>query len=272
MSNPYASNFGLKELAPAGESPTVDMVAMQVLNGHREASFTADYGVLWLRHLLPEAIPDARILTCGYGQYNLYRFISHTGPPARCGHYIPHIRLEMGGGGADEESVFGPATPEQFDTIFQGYHAVLDQPAALFPDELYAAYPDAKFILTTRDPDKWATSTQNTIFAGVELLWQIEPEDRTPLQEFLATWHRDHVLKKFHGQYAFTTPQRIILEHNEKVKRVVPEEKLLVYEVGEGWTRLCQFLEVDAPSVPFPRLNDSESFSNTVLKGLRKGV
>ncbi|KAF8499327.1 hypothetical protein BU17DRAFT_102835 [Hysterangium stoloniferum] len=59
MSNPYASNFGLKELAPAGESPTVDMVAMHGLNGHQGESFTADNGVLWLRHLLLEAIPSA---------------------------------------------------------------------------------------------------------------------------------------------------------------------------------------------------------------------
>ncbi|KAF8498877.1 hypothetical protein BU17DRAFT_59255, partial [Hysterangium stoloniferum] len=159
-----------------------------------------------------------------------------------------------------------------FDTILQGYHAVLDQPPALFPGELYAAYPDAKFILTTRDPDKWATSAQKTIFAAIELLRQIEPEDRTPIQELFRTWHRDHLLKKFYGQDAFTNPKRIILEHNEKVKRIVHEEKLLVYEVGEGWTRLCQFLEVDAPSVPFPRLNDSESFGNVVLKGLSKDV
>ncbi|KAF8505130.1 hypothetical protein BU17DRAFT_58014, partial [Hysterangium stoloniferum] len=168
---------------------------------------------------------------------------------------------------------------EQFDTIFQGYHIVLDQPAALFPDELYAAYPDAKFILTTQDPDKWATSTQNTIFAGVELLWQIEPEDQTPLQEFLATWHGDHVSicilileysKEISRSICFHYSPMDHLEHNEKVKRVVPEEKLLVYEVGEGWT-MCQFLEVDAPSDPFSRLNDSESFSNAVLKGLCKG-
>ncbi|KAF8516942.1 hypothetical protein BU17DRAFT_7752, partial [Hysterangium stoloniferum] len=66
MSNPYASNFGLKELAPAGESPTINMVAIHSFNGHREASFTAENGVLWLRDLLPEVIPSARILTYGY--------------------------------------------------------------------------------------------------------------------------------------------------------------------------------------------------------------
>ncbi|KAF8520135.1 hypothetical protein BU17DRAFT_8866, partial [Hysterangium stoloniferum] len=137
----------------------------------------------------------------------------------------------------------GMSTPEQFDMILQGYHAVLDQPAALFPGELYEAYPNAKFILTTRDPDKWVTSAQKTIFPAIELMRQMEPEDQTPLEEFFrfvfSYWN---TVKKFYGQDAFTNPKRIILEHNEKVKRIVPEEKLLVYEVGEGWTRLCQFL------------------------------
>ncbi|KAF8526196.1 hypothetical protein BU17DRAFT_40873, partial [Hysterangium stoloniferum] len=42
------------------------IVAIHGLDGHREASFTADNGILWLRDLLPEALPSARILTYGY--------------------------------------------------------------------------------------------------------------------------------------------------------------------------------------------------------------
>ncbi|KAF8511889.1 hypothetical protein BU17DRAFT_54325, partial [Hysterangium stoloniferum] len=42
------------------------IVAIHGLDGDREASFTADNGVLWLRDLLPEAISSARILTYGY--------------------------------------------------------------------------------------------------------------------------------------------------------------------------------------------------------------
>jgi len=158
----------------------------------------------------------------------------------------------------------GPATPEAFDAIFQGYHVVLDCPSALFPGELYEAYPDAKFILTTREPDKWVTSTQNTIFKGIEMMLKLE--NLPPTQESMRTWYSDHFLKKFCGPDALTNPRRIILEHNEKVKGIIPEDKLLVYQVGEGWTRLCQFLEVDLPSVPFPHLNDSESFCKVFLR------
>ena len=38
----------------------------------------------------------------------------------------------------------------------------------------------------------------------------------------------------------------------------VPEEKLLIYQVKDGWDPLCRFLGVETPSVPFPRLNDTK--------------
>ena len=45
------------------------IVAVHGLDGHPEKSWTADNGVLWLRDLLPERIPHARILTYGYDAY-----------------------------------------------------------------------------------------------------------------------------------------------------------------------------------------------------------
>ncbi len=47
------------------------------------------------------------------------------------------------------------------------------------------------------------------------------------------------------------------MRHNEGVKRRVPAEKLLVFEVKEGWGPLCEFLGVAEPDKPFPRLNDA---------------
>ena len=42
------------------------MVAVHGLNGHRESTFTAANGVCWLKSLLPEQIPNIRVLTYGY--------------------------------------------------------------------------------------------------------------------------------------------------------------------------------------------------------------
>lgn len=43
---------------------------------------------------------------------------------------------------------------------------------------------------------------------------------------------------------------------------MVPKERLLVFEVGEGWERLCQFLDVPVPEGPFPRVNESKAFGD----------
>ena len=42
------------------------IVALHGLNGHREKTWTAENGVHWLRHLLPEDLPHARIICWGY--------------------------------------------------------------------------------------------------------------------------------------------------------------------------------------------------------------
>ncbi|KAF5875400.1 putative nad dependent epimerase dehydratase protein [Botrytis fragariae] len=38
-------------------------------------------------------------------------------------------------------------------------------PAVNFSEELLIAYPNAKVILTTRDPDKWIVSVERSMYA-----------------------------------------------------------------------------------------------------------
>ncbi|KAF8528440.1 hypothetical protein BU17DRAFT_61112 [Hysterangium stoloniferum] len=72
QSNPqeqtHSQGFSIKELSP-GISPLIDIVAIHGLEGHREASWTADNGSLWLHDFLPQRVPSARILTYGYDAY-----------------------------------------------------------------------------------------------------------------------------------------------------------------------------------------------------------
>jgi hypothetical protein len=46
-------------------------------------------------------------------------------------------------------------------------------------------------------------------------------------------------------------------EHIESVKKTIPADKLLIYRVNEGWGPLCEFLNVDKPEIPFPKVNDT---------------
>ena len=44
-----------------------------------------------------------------------------------------------------------------------------------------------------------------------------------------------------------------------EVKSHVPEDRLLLFSVKEGWGPLCQFLGLPVPESPFPNVNDSAS-------------
>jgi hypothetical protein len=53
---------------------------------------------------------------------------------------------------------------------------------------------------------------------------------------------------------------RVFNEHNEAVKAKAPADRLLVWDVKQGWEPLCAFLGVEVPDEPFPHLNDTASF------------
>lgn len=65
--------------------------------------------------------------------------------------------------------------------------------------------------------------------------------------------------------------------HYDFVRKSVPKERLLDYELGSGWEPLCKFLGKEVPDCEFPRLNESKEFaiymrkaqSDLVKKGLR---
>ena len=52
----------------------------------------------------------------------------------------------------------------------------------------------------------------------------------------------------------------IFEQHNQAVRDHVPAERLLEFQVTDGWEPLCKFLDVPVPDTPFPHLNDSAEF------------
>ena len=51
---------------------------------------------------------------------------------------------------------------------------------------------------------------------------------------------------------------------NEQVKREIPSDRLLVFQVKEGWDPLCKFLGVPVPEEPFPNVNDTEEMRKRI--------
>lgn len=59
--------------------------------------------------------------------------------------------------------------------------------------------------------------------------------------------------------------------HNAAVRAEIAPDRLLEYEVTEGWKPLCEFLDVPAPDAPFPRLNDTATFTEQIRRSAQEG-
>ena len=153
--------------------------------------------------------------------------------------------------------------PVDWDALFAGYQATVDWPACNFYEQLMAHYPNAKVLLTVRDPDKWYDSCLNTIYAMYHKPVMRFVRRLFPLmQRFMAMNDRLIWQGDFQGRFADRSYAiKVFNAHNAAIKAAVPAERLLVYDVKEGWEPLCRFLNVPVPQgVPFPHLNDSGVF------------
>lgn len=154
--------------------------------------------------------------------------------------------------------------------LFEGYQAAVDFPPSLYYKELMRLYPDAKIILTVRNPTSWFESCTNTIFrrppaavlAVVKLLGLFSPQKRIMSRVFAyikSSAFDGFFQNKMHDK-EFTI--NVFNEWNEEVKRHVPADRLLVFEAKDGWEPLCKFLNVPVPKVPYPRANDTAEFQS----------
>ncbi|MDX1571104.1 MAG: sulfotransferase [Xanthomonadales bacterium] len=145
-------------------------------------------------------------------------------------------------------------------TIYDGFESAVDWPTARFFRELNAIYPEARFVLTDRDPKTWADSFGATIYK----LLAGRADAPEAMRDWLGMAHevvlqtgfppgldRDELAERFRA-------------HNEAVKATIPADRLLVYQVKQGWGPLCEFLGVPAPAMEFPRTNDRAEFWDRV--------
>ncbi|HTX50078.1 MAG TPA: sulfotransferase [Caulobacteraceae bacterium] len=140
-----------------------------------------------------------------------------------------------------------------WDLIFKNYQSVVDYPGAGHWKALVDYYPNAKVLHTVRDPDQWWESTQATIFApGGPASNMTEGLPGKFFGSFIGPV-REHLADRAYMTDYFR-------RHTEEVKAHVAPERLLVYEVGEGWDRLCAFLGVPVPTERYPSENSRAQF------------
>jgi len=153
-----------------------------------------------------------------------------------------------------------------WDEVFAGYRSQVDWPGAHVWRELAAAYPQAKVIHTVRPEEQWWKSFSDTIGA---LLASDSPLPAPPHIQAMSKVAAQIVGETFGGS---VTNQDAALgayrRRIEQVRATIPHERLLIFDVAEGWEPLCRFLDVQAPATPFPHANSTEEFWKLVKGAL----
>jgi Sulfotransferase domain len=161
-----------------------------------------------------------------------------------------------------------------WEGVLGGFESTVDWPGGFFYRELLEAYPDAKVVLSTRDPEAWEKSMRDTVWGtyyGGSLICDLS-EARRHVQPLWDDYISLMESTLFTGRGPFLSghaePGGLaagLVRFHEEVERNVPADRLLVWSVTEGWEPLCEFLEVDAPDAPFPRLNESKTYKDRLI-------
>jgi hypothetical protein len=155
--------------------------------------------------------------------------------------------------------------PVDWQALLKRYPSGVDYPLSVFYKELLAAFPDAKVILTIRDPDSWYESTLETIYSHVTVPrwvgWLLPPFRGFSAMVEATVWQRLFDGRFEDREYAIS----VFEAHIEEVKRTIPPENLLICDVSEGWEPLCAFLDVPVPPGDFPHANNRKSTQRLFL-------
>jgi hypothetical protein len=125
------------------------------------------------------------------------------------------------------------------------YDSLDDWPWMLIYSELDEAFPGSRFVLTTRDPDAWLSSWRN----------MLEAQRSSPDED-------ERIGTLFGLPFPDVSDAELVervARHNREVQDHFadrPGDLLVVdWTKGDGWPKLCSFLGVEEPDVPFPHAN-----------------
>lgn len=186
---------------------------------------------------------------------------------AKCYHFVEMLynpeHIPVWKAAANGESI-------DWEKLFTGYQATTDSPACHYYRELMELYPEAKVVLTVRSPESWYKSAYNTIYShnrpllhrkilfSALSLFKPLPKIVLDAWEITERLEWEGFFESKFADKAFAIEK--FNQHIEEVKETVPSDRLLVYNLKEGWEPLCNFLNVPIPNHPLQHLNDASSF------------
>ena len=153
--------------------------------------------------------------------------------------------------------------PVVWEEVFNGYRSQVDWPGAHVWRQLADHYPSAKVIHSLRPENQWWASFSNTIG---KLLTVYKELPAPPHVAAMMSAMEIAIVKQTFG--CPPTDRDGVLaayrRRTEQVRSAIPPQRLLVFDVAEGWEPLCAFLGVCVPEGAFPRTNSTEEFWHLV--------
>jgi len=172
--------------------------------------------------------------------------------------------------------VFKNGAEPDVKRVYQDADAVVDTPGNFFWEEILEAFPDCKVILSERDEDSWVKSLVNQL----EIVQAMRSRMRSRTVALLSPTmrklhytvdsHLDALLGSRNTKSTYVFRKRCRM-HNHRVKSIVSRDKLLLYNVQQGWKPLCDFLGCKVPSVAFPHENINGEMGKVSLSERRYG-
>mmetsp|Transcript_74790 Transcript_74790/g.165440 ORF Transcript_74790/g.165440 Transcript_74790/m.165440 type:complete len:263 (+) Transcript_74790:116-904(+) len=176
----------------------------------------------------------------------------------------------------------GPVEPAM--ETFEGYDVAMDEPWQLLYPEVMERFPEAKFVLTMQpSPEQWYSAYERFVhnvmqkptfvqginmsmletsshLRGVKRHGRPRGLDNIPELVPVRGVSGANLARYYNCEFdALVQDDKMVQQcidgynaHNANVMRMIPPEKLLVFNLTDGWEPLCKFLDVPIPSEPFP--------------------
>ncbi|KAJ5174863.1 uncharacterized protein N7482_000740 [Penicillium canariense] len=206
----------------------------------------------------------------GFRSYHFYECVVEKG--------LPHINLFNEAATAQYNRLSGIKryTRADFDKWLHEYDCLVEIPSYMGKNvfEAYANEPEVKFILTERQPEKWARSVNNSAGGVVKMATSFPISVLKYFDATLFAFMKTNVLM----YNAFSSGTNIGDPDNEEelckyyndyikmAKETIPAERLHIIKLENGvdWEDICPFLGVPIPDEEYPTPNDPENFKALV--------
>lgn len=145
--------------------------------------------------------------------------------------------------------------------------AFLDAPVSARFETLYYSFENCKFIYLEREIDEWVKSISN--FYDTKCPKEIGKYEINSGWGYSEGWPENNVSLRMMHKNLYTRYEswrEAYIAFDDRVVQFFEEksnDKLLRLNVtgGEGWQKLCSFLDVPVPDGPFPHVNSGASSS-----------